>query len=257
MKVYIMTDLEGVSGACHEEYMDRQTPYFRDACRYLMGDVNAAIAGAFDGGATEVYARDGHDFNNNFIQDMLDPRAIHEVQIGDWYSRLDGSFDATFSVGAHAMAGVRDGFLSHTQCPRKIFEFRVNGRALGEMGQWALGCGHYGIPLVMVAGDEAACAEAREFFPGIPTVAVKRGVSWSRALTYPVSEVQEKIRDAAATALRNLKSFKPLKVKKPLVCEQVYTSPKWADEAARNENFQRVDGRTCRKIARNQLDCVM
>lgn len=257
MKIYIMTDMEGLSGVADAEYMKRDGPYFRDACRYLMGDLNAAIAGAFDGGATEVYPRDGHHRGNNFILDELDSRAVHEVCVGNWYGRLDKTFAASFFIGAHAMSGARGAFMCHTQCPDRIFEFRVNGRAMGELGQWALGCGHYGVPLALVVGDEAACQEAQAFFPGVETVAVKQALGWSRAQCYPIAEVRAKIRAAAARAVCNLHKMKPFVLRKPLVCEQVYTRPEWADAAEIAAGYKRVDGRTCRKAARNQLDCVM
>jgi D-amino peptidase len=257
MKVYIMTDLEGVSGAACDQFMDRSLPWYRDACRFLMGDVNAAIAGAFDGGATEVWARDGHGTGHNFIMDLLDPRAIHEQRyFGGWYGSLDESFDAAFFVGAHAMAGTQTAFLDHTQSSRAIFEFKVNGRPMGEQGQWGLGCGHFDIPVVLVTGDEAACAEAREFFPGCQTVAVKRAVCRNRASCYPVEKAQQQIRAAAAAALKNVAAVKPMKVDAPIVCEQTYYRTDMADGAERGGK-ERIGPRTVRKTVEKQTDVVM
>jgi D-amino peptidase len=257
MKIYIMSDLEGIGGISHAAFMEREGAYYQDARRLLMRELNAAIAGAFDGGATEVYARDGHGQGCNFILDELDPRATHELRKGNWYSSLDASFDATFFIGAHAMAGTRGGFLTHTQSSRAIFEFKVNGRPMGELGQWALGAGDYDIPLVFVSGDEAACAEAREFFPGIHTVAVKKAIARNVAQCYPVEAVCEEVRRVAAESLRDLQLVKPFKVERPIVCEQTYVRCDIADTAEKNERYERVDGRTCRQVVERQQDAVM
>ena len=259
MKVYIMTDLEGVSGVCTDEYMDRSLPYYQDSRRYLMGDVNAAIAGAFDGGATEVWVRDGHGAGggNNFITELLDPRAEAEkTYFSDWFGTLDETFDVTFFVGAHAMAGTQNAFLDHTQSSRAIFEFSVNGREMGEQGQWALGCGKYDIPLVLVTGDEAAVAEANAFFPGCQTVAVKQAVCRNRARIYPVAKAQEQIRAAAAEAMRNADKVAPFKLDPPYVCEQVYFRTDMAD-GGESRGYERIGPRTCRKTIDDPRKCPM
>ena len=253
MKVFIMTDLEGISGVSHIEYMDLTKPYYNDARRLLMGDVNAAVAGAFDGGATEVFVRDAHFMGINFIPDLLDPRAITTISRGSWYDGVEG-MDASFFVGVHTMAGTRGAFLSHTQSSAKIFAFRVNGTPMGEIGQWALGCGHYGVPLVMVSGDEAACVEARDLLPGIGAVPVKKAICRNRAECYPVSLMQQRIREAARASLVRPFAVKPLVVEKPIVCEQVYMRPDYADDTTR---YERVDGCTCRKTVDRQCDIVM
>lgn len=253
MKVFVMTDLEGVSGVSHIEYMDRDTSYYQDARRLLMGDVNAAVAGAFDAGASSVVVKDGHFVGNNFIPDALDPRAKVTVSAGGWYDGVEGA-DATLFVGAHAMAGTLNGFLSHTQSSAKVFEFRVNGRKLGELGQWALGCGQHGIPLVMMSGDEAACEEARALLPGIVAIAVKRGVGRNRAECCPVADAQCRLREGVRKALSRPFTVAPLVFTAPLVCEQVYVRPDYADEA---RGCERVDGCTCRKTVNRPCDILM
>ncbi len=257
MKVYIMTDLEGVSGVCSDEYMDRSLPYYQDARRYLMGDLNAAVAGAFDGGAAEVWVRDGHFNGNNFITDMLDPRAEHEKTFfAGWSGTLDETFDVSFFIGAHAMAGTRNAFLDHTQSSKSIFKFSINGRTMGELGQWGVGCGGYDIPVALVTGDEAAIIEANEFFPGCQTVAVKQAVCRNRARIYPVAKVQEQIRLAAAEAVRNADKVAPLKVDPPYVCEQTYYRTDIAD-TAEARGYERIGPRTCRKTVEKPTDVVM
>jgi D-amino peptidase len=247
-----MTDLEGVSGVGHAEYMDKSKPFYQDARRYLMSDVNAAVAGAFDGGAKNVLVRDAHSSGNNFIMDLLDSRAAPVVPKRSWFDGLENA-DASFFVGAHSMAGTY-GFLSHTQDSTRVFSYKVNGKPLGEIGQWALGCGHFGVPLLLVTGDEHACAEARALLPGIGTVAVKKAVGRNAAECLPVSACAEKIRLGAAAALKKPFAVKPLRVKKPLLCEQVYMRVDYADAAAKN--VERVDPCTCCKKVKRQIDIL-
>jgi D-amino peptidase len=257
MKIYIMTDMEGLCGVCDESYIAEDGPFHADARRYLMAELNAAIAGAFDGGASEVVARDGHYRGCNFITEQLDERATYESpHFGTWWGSMDESYGATFIVGAHAMAGTQNAFLDHTMDPASIFEYRCNGVEMGEQGMWAVGCGSFGVPLVLVTGDEAACAEARKLAPGCRTVAVKQAVCRSRARTYPLAEVLAKVRSAAAAAVRHAAEIPPVKMAPPFVCQQTWYRTEHAD-AAEKAGCERLDGRTCRKTVARATEITM
>ena len=176
MRVYIMTDLEGISGVVDIDYMDRELSFYPDARKLLMGDVNAAIAGCFDSGATEVVIRDGHGGGTNFITDLLDRRAVLDRKTDMWTASLDDSFDATMFVGVHAMAGTLNGFLDHTQNSRMWWRYTINGKPCGEIAQWATMASHFKVPVVYICGDQAGCDEAEALLPGVVTTAVKQGV---------------------------------------------------------------------------------
>ncbi len=157
VKIYIMTDMEGVSGIAREDYTIPTNPTYQEGRRLLTADVNACIAGCFDGGATEVVARDAHWAGDNFLTEEIDPRAtVDHGARGLWWGCLDRSFDAVMVVGQHAMAGTVDAFLDHTQSSKDWYEFRINGRLMGELGQCAAMAGHFGVPGVMRAGDRAS-----------------------------------------------------------------------------------------------------
>src|SRR5579862_7196941 len=165
-RIYIHTDLEGVSGIDTAEMIVTNGPRYRECCELLMGDLNAAVDGAFAGGAENVTVLDSHGGGlKNFILDMLDPRAENDTKAnGKWWGKLDDTYDGTFFFGAHAMSGTINGFLDHTQSSETWHNYRVNGRRFGELAQWATVAGHFGVPMLMVCGDEAACVEARAFF---------------------------------------------------------------------------------------------
>ena len=111
MKIFIMTDLEGISGISRKEQVDNSERY---ALERLMADVNAAVRGAFDGGADEVYVEDGHGGGRNFIKELLDPRAVQIGNAGTGVKTMT-EVDAMFLIGAHAMSGTLNAFLDHTQ----------------------------------------------------------------------------------------------------------------------------------------------
>ncbi len=226
MKIYMMTDLEGVSGVV--EFEDRNSDsgdnLRKRACmrRLLTGEVNAAIAGLFEGGATEVVVNDGHGSGYAIDFEEVDERVtvIHGTRRPFWLPELDDSFAAVVAVGAHARAGTPCGVLYHTQS-KDVKRTTVNGLEVGELGQIALIAGHYGVPMVLVTGDEAACAEAAALIPGIATVAVKKGLSRYSAVALPPARARALIRQGARASLAKARSIAPLRLRPPYV---------WRDE---------------------------
>lgn len=220
MKIYIVTDLEGVSGVV--EFEDRSDESPRNVLlrqkysRLLAGEVNAAIEGAFAAGATEVLVNDSHGGRYTIDFELLDPRArvIHGRLRPTWMVGLDKSYHAVFSVGAHAMAGTRGGVLYHTDsCSVK--QILLNGRPVGEIALTAFIAGAYGVPLVCVTGDSAACREAEALIPHITTVAVKEGLSRYAAIACPPAKAREMIRDGARNAIARRADVKPYLLSPP------------------------------------------
>ena len=254
MKIYIHTDLEGVSGIDNMEMMDREHPRHMEARENLMGDLNAAVDGAFAGGADHVTVLDSHGGGSNFILDMLDKRAENDTKPNKkWWGIMDESYDATFFIGAHAMAGTINGFLDHTQSSRSWFNYSVNGRNMGELGQWATIAGAFGIPMAMVSGDEAACVEARQFFYPLETAIVKRGIGRNRAEAVNLDEAHSRIREAARRAISIVKDAKPFVPSKPMEIILQFTRADYCDGAAAR-GAERIDARTVRKLTDKPLD---
>jgi D-amino peptidase len=252
MKVYMMTDMEGVSGLRASDEADPGGPKYEAARAFLCGDVNAAIAGAFDGGATEVLVRDGHYQGFNFFLERMDPRALYAGRsAGAWCTGLDDTFQAGFFVGAHAMAGTPNAFIEHTMSPDSWLRYAVNGRAFGEQGQFGAICGALGIPVVFVSGDEAACAEAAEFFPNCETAAVKRAAGRNSAICLHPEKAHDLIRAAAKRAVQRANAVKPFVVQFPAEVVMEYMRTDYADGMARRRGVTRVNARTVKWTAAN------
>ena len=248
MKIYILCDMEGASGIWQPEQVQRGTPEYNIARDLLMADVNAAVAGAFDGGATEAVVCDTHGGGTHFLLEKMDERAAYETPaLGSPMPSLDESFAGLILTGHHAMAGTLNGFLDHTMDSSAWFCFKINGRAVGEIGMETAHAGHFGVPLIMVAGDEAACREAEAQFPGIVTAAVKRGLGRNRAWCLPPKKARALIRKGAAAAVRKARRLKPWRLKPPIELELTLYRSDYADRAAGKPDVTRVNARTLRK----------
>ena len=254
MKIYIHTDLEGVTGIDCIEMMARDHERHEEALRNLMADLNAAVDGAYAGGAEHVTVLDSHAGGGNFILDLLDERAENDTKPNKkWWGILDDSYDATFFIGAHAMAGTMNGFLDHTQSSATWYNYSVNGRRMGELAQWAMVAGAFGVPMAMVSGDEAACVEARQFFQPLETATVKRGIGRNRAQLVDPEEARERIRQAARQAVAIIPETRPFAPTKPMEIILELMRADYCD-AATGRGVERIDARTVRKVTSDCLD---
>jgi hypothetical protein len=160
MKIYILADMEGISGIRRPEQVQSESPEYGPGCKLMMDEMNVAIAAAFEGGATEVVACDTHGGGGQVRVEAMDPRATYEMpNAGLLMPALDASFAGVVLLGHHARAGTLNGFLDHTMNSAAWFEYRINGQVVGEIGIEAAYAGHFDVPVIAVTGDEAAGAE--------------------------------------------------------------------------------------------------
>ncbi len=223
-RIYIMTDLEGASGVFQFAQTRESGPLNDQAKEYLMGDIAAVVRGLRAGGATDIIVLDGHG-SGAFVPTLMEPGAkyIMGKPRPNWLPDLDGSFAGVVQLGAHAMMGTPDGVLCHTQSSRTENRYWYNGVESGELAQCAAVAGYYGVPTIMVTGDEAACREARKFFgPKCVTVAVKRGISREAAELYPFEETRQALYEGAMQAVAAIPRCKPYKLSLPIQAKKEY-----------------------------------
>ncbi len=256
MKIFIMTDLEGATGvAGNWSDFNPGGKEHNAARRFLTGDVNAAIEGAFEAGAEEIVVLDGHGAAFSIILEELDPRA--QLIRGRRLSELEGldeTFDLMFAIGAHAMAGTPDGLLTHTLSHVGIDNIWLNNQPVGEIGLWAALAGHYNVPLGLVTGDLAAVREAKNLLGEIFTVAVKEATSRFAAKCLHPDISHKLIRDAAKKTLENIDKFVPYKPKAPIELKVEYHNSERADRISEKKNMIRLDGRTVLARGHNMLE---
>lgn len=219
MRVHICTDLEGISGITLFKQTREEGPAYEQARHLLTADINAAVQGCLDGGASYVCVLDGHGHPFNVIAEALHPGAEYLVGRGfpDLWSLLAEGFDCGMQIGAHSMARTPDGVLSHTQNSRLDCRYWYNGRESGEIAQAALAYGQYGLPCVMVSGDSAGCREATAFLgEEVVTVPVKYGYGRECCRMLAPTKAQELIREGAREALQRVGRCRPYVIETPI-----------------------------------------
>jgi D-amino peptidase len=171
------TDMEGVAGVMDSENWCLPTGrYYEQGKRLLTREVNAAVEGFFDAGASEILVMDAHGYGGIDIT-WLDPRVkLARGWPWVWPFSLDPSFDAVAWVGQHAKAGSENAHIAHTQSFEYV-DLTVNGVSIGEFGQMAMCASELGVRSIFASGDEALEKEASGLVFGIETVAVKSGVT--------------------------------------------------------------------------------
>lgn len=189
MKMLLSTDMEGCAGILnHDDWVMPDGRFYLQGRRILTEEVNAAIAGFFDGGATEVLVIDGHGAGG-IDPELLDERAL--LQRGShplgYLGELDSSYAGLGFIGQHAKAGTPRSHITHTQWFSWIDE-SINGISVGEYGQAALVAMELGVPTIFASGEQALAEEAQALTPGVVTVGVKRGVLDDNGMTHLDSE---------------------------------------------------------------------
>jgi D-amino peptidase len=249
MKILIAADMEGITGVTNWNQVDpSHTEYSRFRC-LMTDDVNAAIRGACDSGADEILVTDGHDLGTNILLEKLDPRA--HLICGDYSSLamiqgVDQGVDGVIFVGYHARAGSQNAILDHTWSSRRVANLWLNDLLVGEYGLNAAVAGHFNVPVLMLTGDQTACAQASELLGNIETVVVKTAISRMAAECLPPQVTQERIQNAASLAVKRLKAGaapKPFIVATPVHVTIAFNSSDQADQAALFPDSKRLDGR--------------
>lgn len=217
IKIYVVTDLEGVSGVYKfAQTREKDTPLNIQACEYFMQDLAAVVRGLRDGGATEILIIDGHG-NRAMIPHMMEPGAKYLTGVSIPGGGLDKSFAGLVQFGAHSMMGTPDGVLNHTQSSKTENRYWYNGVESGELVQCAARAGYFGVPTILVTGDVATCREATNFFgPNCVTVAVKEGVAREAAVLYPFEETHKALYEGAKRSIAAISSCKPYILETPI-----------------------------------------
>jgi len=216
MKVFVITDLEGVAGVQRWQQTRERGPQNEQAIRLLTAEANAAVDGILDADPqVDVVVWDGHGGGGMDVE-RFHPQArfVPRGPISAPYF-LDEGFDALYFVGQHAMAGSPDAPLSHTYSSRTVEYYKLNGIPMGEFGCRAALAGSLGIPTVFISGDDKAVAEARALVPGIYGAVVKVGHGIEMAIHLSPQRARELIRETAAEATRHIPDIPPLVLQPP------------------------------------------
>jgi len=243
MRVLIAVDMEGISGVVHWDHV-KPGHFEYDRFRQIMTDeVNAAIDGALDGGASSVVVTDGHNDGRNILIEKL--RAPARLNSGSPapLSMVEGvqQAEVVFFIGYHARAGTPDAILCHTWTDQ-VRSVWLNDREVGEIGLNAAVCGSFGARVSLITGDRAAVQEALDLLGPIESVVVKTASGRMSAECLPIEETRTAIRHAAAHAM--VRQIPPVVIAAPIRLRVQLTRPDQIDRALRVPGSQRLDGVT-------------
>jgi len=211
MKVYISVDLEGISGVNSDNQTSAAGAEYGRARKLMVDDANAAIRGAFDGGATDVVVNDSHGSQRNLLPEDIDPRVkliSHSFKRYGMMEGLDSSFHAIIFVGYHAKAGSPRGVFAHTGSG-VLADLQINGVSVGEGGMNAVLARWYGVPVVMVTGDDVAVEEQRVTVPNVRGVVVKRAINSRAVELRPLVETRREIQQSAKESVASARKSPP------------------------------------------------
>jgi D-amino peptidase len=237
--------MEGISGVVH---WDQVTPGHPEHARFrkiMTAEVNAAARGAYEAGAETVIVTDGHAHGRNILIEELDPRARLNSGNDSEFAMVQGvdsGVDGVIFVGYHARVGVENGILEHTWSSQRVSGLWINTQPFGEIGLNAALSGHFGVPVLMISGDQTACAEAQALLGPLETVLVKQASGRFSADCMAPETAQSHIEAAAAKAVARLaqgQSPEPLRVSTPVALAVELMTSEMADRAARVPGVRR------------------
>jgi len=249
MKILIAVDMEGISGVVHWDHVTPGHAEYDRFRRVMTHDVNAAVRGAFEAGADDVIVTDGHWDNRNILIEEIDPRA--QLNSGgpsplSMVHGVDLDVGGVMFVGYHARAGTRNAILDHTWSDTRVANLWINEKLIGEIGLNAAVCGHFDVPVIMIAGDQSACGEAVELLGAVEVAIVKRATGRMAAECLPPEVSQQKIQEAAARAVNRLRvgqAPSPFRFESPITVTIEFAHSEMADRAVLLPGACRVDGR--------------
>ncbi len=249
--IYISSDMEGVAGVVDWPETESGHPDYDRFRRIMTDEVNAAVEGAVQGGATGVVVNDSHDSMKNILIEHLHPKASllsGNPKRSSMMEGIDSTFSGVFLTGYHAPAGTTSSILDHTysSTTHRVF---VNGIEAPEMLLFGAVAGECGVPIKLVTGDETTCALAKEYFGDIATVAVKKSVSRRAALSKPLQTVMQEIKEAAKDAITS--PGKVFRFESPYTLNVEFQHTRQADEASVVPLAERIDGYTLQYVHTN------
>jgi D-amino peptidase len=202
-KVYISVDMEGISGVSGDDQVNAGSAEYGRSRKLMAEDLNAAVRGALEAGATDILVNDSHGGQRNLLPEDVHPSArliSHSFKRHGMMEGLDETFDAVIFIGYHSKADAPRGLFAHTGSG-VVRDLQINGRSVGEGGMNAALAAWYGVPVVMVTGDDTAVAEVKESAPGARGVIVKRAINVRAVELRPLTQARQEIQQAAREAV--------------------------------------------------------
>jgi D-amino peptidase len=259
MKILIAADMEGVSGVTHWEETDPAHSEYTRFRKIMTDEINAAVAGAIDAGADEIIIADGHGDGTNILIELLDSRAKLNSGGNSPLSMMQGIDKDTAGVlfiGYHARGGSQNAVLAHTWSSGRIANVWLNETLVGEYGLNAAVAGHFQVPVLMISGDQTACAQAVELLGPLEIAVVKTATAYFSAECLSPELTVPLIRETTKRSILRLKNGsapEPFIMKTPVKVKIEFRQPEAADRAVRLPGAKRLNGLQIEFVAQDML----
>ncbi len=257
LKVYISADMEGVVGVVTDQQLGPSGFEYTRFREFMTQEVIAAIEGARDAGATEILVSDSHGNGQNLLIEKL-PQDITLVRA--WprplmmMQGIDETFDAAIFIGYHASTDNPNGIRAHTMSSARLASVKLNGTPMPEAGINAAIAGHFGVPVVMISGDDAIVDEARKLLGDIEGAVVKWSIGFHSGRTIMPQAAYELIRAKAAAALRRLDDFSPYRLQTPITADVRFKNYRPSEVLAYLPIVERTDSHSIRFVGENMVE---
>lgn len=245
MRILISVDMEGIAGVSGVKDIAAGNSDYERFRRLMTDEANAAVAGAFAGGADSVLVNDSHGGMRNLLYEALDPRAELISGHNKLLTMVEGcqDADAALFIGYHARAGTAQAVLDHTISGVQVHNWFMNGQAVSEAEINAALLAYYQVPLLLVSGDDKIAAQVEERLPGTLTVIVKYGIDHRSARSLPRQDVLQRIQDASRHVVQGQWN-RPKPPATPTTFRLEFTRSFYAEVASLMPAVERVDART-------------
>ncbi len=256
LRLYISADMEGVTGVVTGDQLGPGGFEYAKFREVMTREVLAAIRGARAAGVGEVVISDSHGNGENLLLDMLPP----DVQVVRSWPRplgmmegIDSTFDAVFFVGYHAGTTNAEGVRAHTFSSARLADVRLNDRSVPEAGINAAIAGHFGVPVVLVTGDDAAVAEIGALLGEVEAAVVKWNVSFHSARTMTPEAAYALIEERARSAIEGLAASRPFRVNGPVTLDVRFKNYRPSQILAYLPIVERTDAHSIRYVGEDML----
>ncbi len=257
IKVFISVDMEGIGGVVTSEQLGPTGFEYAKFREYMTAEALAAIAGAREAGATEFVVADAHGNMQNLLIDRF-PAGVTIIRGAPrplmMMEGIDSTFSAAMFIGYHSATTNPQGVRAHTISSATFAAVRLNGQPMSEAGINATIAGQFGVPVVLVSGDEQAVGEVQKMIANVEGAVVKRSISFHAAAVMTPEASQAIIRAKAKAAILRVKEFKPLPARGPFQLELTYKSYTPAEMMSYLPGTERVDAHTIRFRAASIVD---
>ena len=246
MKILVAVDIEGIAGVIHPEQTRPGNSDYERARRRMTAEANAAVIGAFEGGAGAVVVNDSHGDFRNLIAEDIDARA--ELMLGKprelgMMAGVEQDCSAVFLVGWHARART-GGVLAHTINGFAFARVLVNGVETGEAGLYGAVAAEHGVPVALLTGDDVFVAETSPQYPNAIAVTVKRAHGNRVATSLSPQVACEAVREGARSAAQRCATLRIPPAQTPASLRLEATTVAVADLFAQLPLVRRVDAVT-------------